>query len=134
MYVPISIKHKRFMFEVEKTFYFEAGHQLIHHDGKCKEPHGHSYVLTVTLRKAQLIESGAKKNMLLDFSEISALLHPMIEKYFDHKWLNDTLATDSPTVEYIAKWIFDYLKPFLPDLEVITLHETATCKARYSEK
>ncbi len=89
------------MFELEKIFTFEAGHLLDHHDGKCRHPHGHSYVLKVIIRQESLIESGPKKNMLMDFSQLSELVKPMIEQYFDHKWLNDSLETDSPTAEFI---------------------------------
>jgi 6-pyruvoyltetrahydropterin/6-carboxytetrahydropterin synthase len=119
------------MYEVEKTFRFESGHSLEHHDGKCKEPHGHSYVLTVTLRVDKLIEAGPKKNMVIDFDDISKVVKPMIEQSLDHKWLNASLKTDSPTAEYIAKWVYDYLEPKLPGLYMITIHETATAKAIY---
>jgi 6-pyruvoyltetrahydropterin/6-carboxytetrahydropterin synthase len=119
------------MFEVEKTFSFEAGHVLDHHDGKCRHPHGHSYVLKVTLQADSLIPSGPKQNMILDFTDISSIVKPMIEKHFDHKWLNDSLNTESPTAEFIAYWIFHYLEPHLPGLVAITIFETATSSAAY---
>jgi len=119
------------MFELEKTFNFEGGHVLTHHDGKCSCPHGHSYVLIVKIRGSNLTSSGPKKNMLIDFGEISKAVLPMIEKYFDHHWINDTLNTDSPTSEYIAKWIFDHLSPMLPGLYAITLQETEKSKVTY---
>ena len=121
------------MFEIEKSYTFEAGHSLLHHDGKCRHPHGHSYLLTIRLRSKKLEESGPKKNMVLDFSDISAHVKPMIEKYLDHKWLNDTLQTDSPSAEFIAQWIFIRLKPKLAALFSVSVHETATSKATYFE-
>lgn len=119
------------MFELEKTYRFEAGHALIHHDGKCKNPHGHSYQLTLHLSSNSLIDSGPKKNMVIDFSDISAIVKPMINKYFDHQWINETLQTDSPTVEFMAKWVFDHLYPQLPQLAAVSLFETATSKVTY---
>ena len=119
------------MFELEKIFTFEAGHLLDHHDGKCRNPHGHSYVLKVIIRATELIPSGPKKNMVMDFSSLSSLVKPMIETYFDHMWLNDTLETDSPSAEFIAKWIFDFLEPKIPGLHAITIRETDTCSATY---
>lgn len=119
------------MYEIEKTFTFEAGHSLDHHDGKCRGPHGHSYILTIRLRSEILQPSGPKKNMVVDFGDISAIVKPMIEKFFDHRWLNQTLNSDSATVEFIAKWIFDYLKPSFPSLYAISLHETSTTKVTY---
>lgn len=121
------------MFELEKSFKFEAGHSLAHHDGKCKEPHGHSYVLVVHVRSESLIPSGPKTNMVIDFTDISTIVKPMINDYFDHKWLNTTLDTDSATAEYMAKWIYEYLTPLIPGLSAITLHETDTAKVTYKK-
>lgn len=121
------------MYEVTKKFTFEAGHQLIHHDGKCRHPHGHSYNLEVTLRSSTLVSEGPKTNMVIDFSDISSTVKKMIRDYLDHHWVNDTLKTDSPTAEFMAKWIFHHLKPQLPGLWQITLYETATSKVCYRE-
>ena len=120
------------MFEIEKTFSFEAGHTLTQHDGKCKSPHGHSYIFKVAIRKNVLIPSGPKQGMVMDFHDMSAKVKPMIEKYFDHAWLNDTLETDTPTAEFIAEWIFKYLEKNLPGLYRVTVYETATSSASYS--
>lgn len=121
------------MFELKKTFHFEAGHQLVHHDGVCAHPHGHSYILTVHICSENLITDGPKKNMVIDFSEVSDIVKPMIKTYFDHCWLNDTLETDSPSVEFMTRWIYRYLKPKLEALTAITLNETATSQVTYSE-
>lgn len=122
------------MFEVEKSFAFEAGHVLDHHDGKCRYPHGHSYRIHIKLCADQLISSGPKKNMVVDFTSISLIVKPMIDKYFDHKWLNDSLETDAPTAEFIAYWIFHYLEPYLPSLYSVTVHETQTASATYRKQ
>ena|ERR1700722_12021940 len=119
------------MFELEKTFHFEAGHCLVHHDGKCRQPHGHSYVLTVHLRREQLIATGPKRNMLMDFYDVSAVVKPMLEEYLDHHWLNETLGNDSTSAEFIAKWVYDYLKPKLPELFAVSLYETQSAKVIY---
>eukprot|EP00190_Bangiopsis_sp_CCMP1999_P000946 CAMPEP_0198729512 /NCGR_PEP_ID=MMETSP1475-20131203/19093_1 /TAXON_ID= ORGANISM="Unidentified sp., Strain CCMP1999" /NCGR_SAMPLE_ID=MMETSP1475 /ASSEMBLY_ACC=CAM_ASM_001111 /LENGTH=139 /DNA_ID=CAMNT_0044492187 /DNA_START=184 /DNA_END=600 /DNA_ORIENTATION=+ len=111
---------------LEKTFSFEAMHVLVGHDGKCARPHGHSYSLTVGAAFDRLQKDGPKRNMAMDFGEISSLVRPMIEKYFDHQSLNETLATNSPTAEFIASWIFGHLSEQLPQLEVVTVRETAT--------
>ena len=122
------------MFALEKTFHFEAGHSLKHHDGKCREPHGHSYILTIHIEGKGLVPSGPKTNMVMDFTDISTVVKPMIDEYFDHHWLNDTLQTDSPTVEFMTRWIYQYLKPRLQHLHAISLNETATSKVTYSEE
>lgn len=121
------------MFTLEKTYTFEAGHSLVHHDGKCRRPHGHSYILTVILSAQDLVDSGPKTNMVCDFDDISAVVKPMIKEFLDHHWLNDTLDTDSPTAEYICRWIYLYLKDKLPLLQSVSLNETATSKVTYSD-
>lgn len=119
------------MFELEKTFRFEAGHVLAHHDGKCKIPHGHSYVLTVRVRSPKLQTEGPKRNMVIDFQDISSIVKPLVKEKLDHCWLNDSLETDSPTVEYIALWIFNQLKEKIQGLHSVTLQETESCKVTY---
>lgn len=114
------------MFRIEKKFRFEAGHQLVHHDGICREPHGHSYEFVVVIQKNDLIQTGPKQQMVVDFLDISSVVKPMVKDFLDHKWLNDSLQTDSPTAEFIAKWIFNFLAPHLDGLFAITLYETDT--------
>ena len=122
------------MYEIEKRFTFEAGHVLKYHDGICGNPHGHSYLVIIRLRSKELVKSGPKKNMVCDFSDISAIVRPMIEKYLDHCWLNDTLQDDSPTAEFIAKWIYEYLQDKLPGLYAISLQETDSSMVTYFGK
>lgn len=120
------------MFTLRKKFRFEAGHSLPHHDGKCRHPHGHSYVLEVEVQSPTIQEKGPKKGMVMDFGDISSVVKPMIEEYFDHKWLNDTLNTDMTTAEYIAQWIFLHLQPIIPLLSTVTVYETADSSATYT--
>lgn len=119
------------MYELEKIFTFEAAHSLKYHDGKCRNLHGHSYILHLCIQVQNLISSGPKTNMVMDFQDINTIVKPMLEQYFDHHYLNDTLKSDSTTVEFICRWIFDYLEPLIPGLHAITLYETATAKATY---
>lgn len=119
------------MFEIEKTFTFEAGHTLTHHDGKCQHPHGHSYTVILRLQKKELHTQGSRKNMVMDFYDIKMAMQPLLNEYLDHKWLNDTLGTDSPTAEFIAKWIFEKVKPKVQELVAVSVFETATSKATY---
>jgi 6-pyruvoyltetrahydropterin/6-carboxytetrahydropterin synthase len=119
------------MFELEKSFAFEAGHILEHHDGRCSLPHGHSYVVKIVIRSKTIHASGPEQGMVSDFTRIKATVQPMIDQYFDHCWLNETLKTSSPTAEFIAKWIFDYLEPKIPGLFRINVQETATGSASY---
>ena len=50
----------------------------------------------------------------------------------DHYYLNDIEGLSNPTSEMLAKWIFDRLKPGLPMLKSIVVHETCTSSCEYS--
>lgn len=123
---PEGISTRPMRYVLEKTFTFEAMHVLEGHDGKCARPHGHSYSMTVAVGFDGLQKSGPKRNMAMDFGEISLLVKPLVEQYLDHQSLNVTLETDSPTAEYIASWAFEKLEKKTPNLEAVTVRETAT--------
>ncbi|MCB1119619.1 MAG: 6-carboxytetrahydropterin synthase [Chlamydiia bacterium] len=119
------------MFTLQKSYTFCAGHTLTRHDRMCQFPHGHTYTLTVILRTEELIASGPKTNMVTDFYDISAVVKPMITQYFDHKWLNETLQSESPTIEFAARWVYNYLHPRLSHLHAISLGESPTSSVTY---
>lgn len=119
------------MYVITKSFSFEASHQLDHHDGKCANLHGHSYQLDVELTSSSLRETGSCKNMVMDFSTVSAVVKKLVSSHLDHQHLNDTLLTDSPTAEFIAQWCFETLFESLPLLTAVTVHETASSSATY---
>lgn len=119
-------------FELRKSFAFEASHVLTGHNGKCARLHGHSYILTLVLRGARLQRRGPQSNMLADFCDISAAAKKVIASHLDHHHLNDTLQTESPTAEFIARWIYRALAPALgPRLVEVELRETATAVVLY---
>lgn len=121
----------RTMYMLEKSFTFEASHTLAHHDGKCAHLHGHSYSVSLELSGPSLQKRGPGTNMLCDFAHISAAVKPVLQKHLDHQHLNDSLDTDSPTAEFIARWLYERLCPKLPLLDAVTVKETATAAATY---
>ncbi|MGM0440354.1 MAG: 6-carboxytetrahydropterin synthase QueD [Chlamydiota bacterium] len=121
------------MYYLEKVFSFEAGHRLTNHEGQCFNPHGHSYTLKVVLRAEKLHDSGSQKNMVMDFGDIARPVKALIDEYLDHCWLNDTLECSAPTAEFIAYWVYQKLQHTLPYLHSVTVAETATASATYTE-
>lgn len=119
------------MFELRKSFTFEASHVLTEHDGKCARLHGHSYGLTIELRGRRLHRDGPKTNMLADFTDISQVVKAVLESHLDHHHLNDSLKTDSPTAEFIARWVYKTLVGALPLLSAVEVRETASSCAIY---
>ena len=102
---------------VTRTFSFEAAHQLDWHSGACKNLHGHSYRLEVTVAGA-LDDNG----IVIDFSDLSALVQHAVLDVFDHTYLNDLLP--NPTAELIAHDIWDRLTSAGAALDRIVLWET----------
>jgi 6-pyruvoyltetrahydropterin/6-carboxytetrahydropterin synthase len=121
------------VYTLQKTIAFEASHQLVGHDGKCARLHGHSWKAVIVCSGNNLIDDGAKKNMLIDYGDIKKEIKYLLDDYLDHHHLNYTLGTDSPTSEYVAKWLFDKLKPKIPLLNKIVVRETCTSECIYSE-
>src|SRR5690348_1171073 len=101
------------MYQLTKKFRFEASHQLIHHDGKCADLHGHSWCGKLIVVGDKLEQSGPKQNMLVDYTNFPVR---QLEATLDHKHLNDVLGTDMPTSEYLAKWVYDHLLDVFPGL------------------
>ncbi len=119
------------MFELQKTFRFEASHVLTHHDGKCSRLHGHSYEMTLIFRGQELQKEGPQKHMLIDFNDISKAVHPLIKSHLDHHFLNETLQTDSPTAEFIAVWIYNQLQSKFTSLYAVCIKETSSSSVTY---
>jgi 6-pyruvoyltetrahydropterin/6-carboxytetrahydropterin synthase len=70
---------------ITKQFKMEMAHALHGYDGLCKNIHGHSYKLWVTLKGEVRDEAGHKKDgMVLDFSLLKKLVKPSIIDKYDH--------------------------------------------------
>lgn len=119
------------MFRLEKSFTFEASHQLPQHNGKCRRLHGHSWRGTIICEDYELITQGPKSGMMVDFYDLSQLVKPLLEHALDHHHLNETTGLPNPTSECLAKWVYDKLKPDLPTLVAIRIEETCTSAAEY---
>ena len=70
---------------ITKEFKFETGHALFGYDGLCKNVHGHSYKLAVTILGKPITDSSdVKFGMVMDFSDLKAIVNKLIVKPFDH--------------------------------------------------
>ena len=54
-----------------------------------------------------------------------------IVKQLDHYYLNEIPGLSNPTSEVIAKWLWEQLKPALPQLSEIVIYETCTSACSY---
>lgn len=70
---------------ITKQFSFETGHALYGYDGKCKNVHGHSYKLSVTVIGTPITDtSNVKYGMVIDFSDLKKIVKSEIVDKFDH--------------------------------------------------
>ena len=70
---------------ITKEFSFETGHALYGYDGKCKNVHGHSYKLSVTVIGVPISDkTNVKFGMVIDFSDLKKIVKEEIVDHFDH--------------------------------------------------
>ena len=115
--------------DIFKTFRLEAAHRLpnVPAGHKCARLHGHSFAVELQVSG----ELGADTGWVMDFSDIKAAFQPLYER-LDHPYLNDIEGLENPTSERLAIWIWERLKPALPQLSAVTVHETCTSGCRYT--
>ena len=107
------------MFIVKKRFEVSGSHSLnLPYESKCKNIHGHNWIITVECKSETLNESG----MVTDFS----IIKKEISDFIDHKHLNDILPFN-PTAENMAKWICDRI----PNAVSVTVQESEGNEATY---
>ncbi|MDI9382463.1 MAG: 6-carboxytetrahydropterin synthase QueD [Verrucomicrobiota bacterium] len=114
--------------ELRKTFQFEAAHLLprLPESHKCRRLHGHSFRAEIAVAG----ECDPDLGWLIDYAEITTRFKPLFEQ-LDHRYLNEVPGLDNPTSENIARWIWDRLKPRLPELTEVVVAETCTARCIY---
>ena len=113
---------------LHKTFQIEAAHRLPHvpEGHKCARMHGHSFRIDVHVEGPV----DEKLGWVVDFADIKAAFAPLFDA-LDHRCLNDVEGLDNPTSERLAIWVWERLKPRLPLLAQVDVHETCTSGCSY---
>lgn len=142
--------------QISKRVEFDAGHRVPSHAGKCRNPHGHRYVVEVECEGQIVDEPGSPDDgMLVDFGDLKVLMTEQIAEPLDHgfivyrgdgelreafegrgwKWIAFPYV---PTAENIARWCWDQLadpieRRFRDGLRLVgvRVHETPTSIATY---
>lgn len=135
------------MIRITKIFNFETAHVLYNYDGKCKNMHGHSYKLFVTVKGNPIKDLDHHKNgMVVDFGDIKKIVKEEIVDIWDHavlvngdsphKLLGESLESQGhkvifcdyqPTCENMLYDIASKIQSKLPSeiqLAYLKLHET----------
>ncbi len=108
---------------ITKEFTFEMAHALWNYDGPCKNIHGHSYKLYVTVRGNTIEDNkDTKMGMVMDFSELKKIVNKTIVDYFDHSVVINSKA-GNPVISNVKK-MFDkfYIVDYQPTCENLVSH------------
>jgi 6-pyruvoyltetrahydropterin/6-carboxytetrahydropterin synthase len=139
---------------ITKQFTFETGHALYGYDGKCKNVHGHSYKLSVTVIGTPITDTeNVKYGMVIDFGDLKKIVKHEIVDVFDHATVfnkntphielanelkqrgHDVILVDyQPTSENMVIDFADKIKRNIPstiELHSLKLQETETSFAEW---
>jgi 6-pyruvoyltetrahydropterin/6-carboxytetrahydropterin synthase len=142
------------MIQVTRKIEFDAGHRIPDHKSKCRNMHGHRYVLEATI-SGPLQKTGSDKGMVADFGDLKELMTRCIGEPWDHAFLvyaDDVECREAlivmgpahktvvlgivPTVENLAALAFKILRieleaayPNQVVLQMVRLYETPNCWA-----
>ena len=97
------------MYTVIKRIEVSGAHFLsLPYDSKCKNLHGHNWIILVTCRREELDDYG----MVVDFVKIKETVNRL-----DHANINEVLGDVNPTAENIARWLCEQI-PYCVRVEV----------------
>ena len=139
--------------KITKQFSFEMAHALRNYDGLCRNIHGHSYKMDITLAGQPLQDESSPKNgMVMDFGDLKRLVNEEIISLLDHALvlnaktdaqLVDVLKQNyekivtgdfQPTTENLLEFIAAKIQSRLPNdvkLNCVRLRETDTSYAEW---
>ncbi len=138
---------------VTKVFTFDMAHALFGYDGPCKNIHGHTYRLSVTLIGEQILEeNNPKEGMVIDFTDFKRIVKENVIDVFDHtlvlkndtphskiKGLSDNFeriiySPYQPSCENLLLDMLDRIQNHLPghvEIKTVRLEETPTSYAEW---
>lgn len=139
------------MLRLTKIFYFETAHAIYGYEGKCKNIHGHSYKLEVTVATTSSGEDYIPApGFIIDFKDLKQIVRSTIVDHFDHKLIlseqylkanpgiekQDSLViwNVEPTAENILVYIKKHIEKELPantNLACLRLYETESSYAEW---
>lgn len=137
---------------ITKEFHFEMSHCLNNYDGLCKNIHGHSYKMLVTLRgQTNQDTTSSSYGMVMDFTQLKEIVQHEILDGFDHSLVIErhspyyeaikdldtkkNIVDFQPTCENLVFCFKQKIEKYLPtDIELykIELYETASSKAEWN--
>lgn len=130
--LTVLIQYYMSTIRITKQFSFETGHALYGYDGKCKNVHGHSYKLSVTVSGKPIDDNtNVKFGMVIDFGDLKKIVNEEVVDLFDHATV---FNKNTPHIE-LAKELKDrghhvILVDYQPTSEMMVIDFAAKIKAR----
>lgn len=134
------------MTTVTKTVKFDAAHVLTNHAGPCKNLHGHTYRVDISVA-----QTDASRDMVIDFKDLKTIATEVICDRFDHAFVYNTTSEGEreiaavvekhgmrvvalpfrSTAENLAKYFYEELESRIVGLAAVRVWETADSSAEY---
>ncbi|MBI2893519.1 MAG: 6-carboxytetrahydropterin synthase QueD [Deltaproteobacteria bacterium] len=110
-------------------FRFEAAHRLpnVAEGHKCARLHGHSFKIEVAVEGPVDERTG----WLVDFGVLEEAWRPLYAQ-LDHNYLNEISGLENPTSENLARWIWARMRPALPLMTRVVVHEICVARCEYA--
>lgn len=120
---------------VTKRFTIDMAHALWGYDGPCKNIHGHTYHLSVTLIGSPIQDSNdVKLGMVMDFGDLKKIVKEQILDRFDHALVLNEVAPYSKSDVITSEFEKVMLVPYQPTCENLLLHFVELLKAFFSNE
>ena len=119
------------MIHLTKIFHFEAAHALMGYDGRCRNIHGHSYEMRVTIKGIPIDDpSSPKHGMVMDFGDLKKIVSEEIVDHYDHAFIiNDQMPKDF--IEEVKRHYERIIVlPYQPTTELMLLDFSKRIKKR----
>jgi 6-pyruvoyltetrahydropterin/6-carboxytetrahydropterin synthase len=113
---------------ITKEFTFDAAHRIPHHEGKCRELHGHTYRVEVAA-SGHVQAAGPEAGMVTDFDRIKQVWKAKLEPLLDHRYLNESIGPESNGPGYVEHTTAELIAGWL--LTVFVLALRGTCQVDY---
>lgn len=136
------------MVAVTKTIKFDAAHILANHQGLCKNLHGHTYRVDITVS----LSEREFDDMVIDFKDLKRIAEAKVCDRFDHAFIYNSASSGEveiaavvekhgmrtvclpfrSTAENLARYFYNELLPVIPGLSSVKVWETADSCAEFT--
>ena len=139
------------MYLIKTEAAFDSAHFLSGYDGKCRNLHGHRWIISAEIMSDQLVSEGQLRGMVTDFGDLKRDLKSLADE-FDHAFIYEKNSLKEttisalkeenfrlievdfrPTAENFSKYFYDRLAGMGYNVKAVTVYETPNNCASYTK-